>query len=226
MRADFASIARLLASPARSVMVGALLEGRALTAGELARLAAIAPSTTSEHLDELVRGGLVVVTAQGRHRYFAVANSAVAEALEAFARICPELPVSSLRSSEQARALRRARTCYDHLAGALGVAILDAVVERRWLVPVGPTFELGPGGSGGFAELGVDVAAVRRQKRRLARPCLDWTERRSHLAGGLGAALAGSLLQRRWIERDSQHRALRVTPTGKANLRALLEVEA
>jgi DNA-binding transcriptional ArsR family regulator len=225
MRVDFASVAKLLANQARSAMVGALVDGRAMTAGELARVGGVAPSTASQHLEDLVTGGLVVVSRQGRHRYFALASTDVAEALEAFAHICPELPIRSLRSSDEARALRRARTCYDHLAGTLGVALFDAVLERNWLLPDESGLVVGPLGCDGFADLGVDVLALASQRRRLARPCLDWTERRPHLAGALGAALAASLLQRQWIEPQSGRRALRVTPAGANHLRKLLDVE-
>lgn len=225
MRADFATVAKLLANPARSAMVGALLDGRAMSAGELARLGAVAPSTASQHLEDLVSGGLLVVSPQGRHRYFGLASADVAEALEAFARICPEMPIRSLRSSDETQALRRARTCYDHLAGALGVAVLDGVLARGWLVAEGSGLVIGPHGRKGFADLGVDVVVLEGQRRCLARPCLDWTERRPHLAGALGAALAASLLERRWIEPLIQRRAVRVTPVGANHLRNLLGVD-
>jgi len=225
VHADFAAVAKLLANPARSAMVGALLDGRALTAGELARVSGVAPSTASQHLEDLVSGGLLVTSAQGRHRYFAVASAEVAEALESFARICPALPIRTLRASEETRDLRRARTCYDHLAGTLGVAVFEAVLARHWLVADGGGLVVGPPGHGGFAELGVDVAAVERQRRRFARPCLDWTERRPHLAGALGSALTVALLERRWVEPQTRRRALRVTPVGEHELRSLLGVE-
>jgi DNA-binding transcriptional ArsR family regulator len=224
MRADFATVAKLLANQARSAMVGALLDGRAMTAGELGRLAGVAPSTASEHLEHLVSGGLVVVSSEGRHRYFGLASADAAEALEAFARICPELPVRSLRSSDETRALRRARTCYDHLAGTLGVALFDAVLAREWLRGDGSELVVGPHGLEGFADLGVDVAVVGCQRRRFARPCLDWTERRPHLAGALGAAVACSLFEQRWIEPQARRRAIRVTPIGANRLRKLLGV--
>jgi DNA-binding transcriptional ArsR family regulator len=226
MNVEFAKVAKLLASQARSAMLGALLDGRAMTAGELARAAAVRPATASEHLGELVKGGLVTVSSQGRHRYFALAGTDVAEALEAFSRICPSTPARSLRASAEARALSFARTCYDHLAGLLGVLVLDAFLAKRWLIAGEAAYTVSPPGYAGFTELGVDVVALQRQRRSLARPCLDWTARRPHLAGGLGAAVTASLLERRWIEREPRRRALRLTPAGDMRLRELLGIEA
>jgi DNA-binding transcriptional ArsR family regulator len=225
MDADFSRVAKALASPARSAMVDALFDGRAMTATELARIAGVGPSTASEHLSELVGGGLPRVAAEGRHRYFALAGPDVAEALEALSRICPPAPVRSLRASVNSRALGFARTCYDHLAGTLGVAVLDAMLSREWLGAGEPDFTITAIGQDGFAGLGVDLAAVRRRRRNLARPCLDWTARRPHLAGGLGAAVTESLLERRWLERQQQRRALRLTAEGEASLRELLGVD-
>ena len=186
MGTDFAAVARLLASPARSAVVDALLAGRHLAAGELARIAGVRPSTISEHLAALVDGGLLTVVSAGRHRYYTLAGPEVATALEGLARICPDTQVRSLRESSGARALRVARTCYDHLAGALGVAVLDGMVERRWL---DEDCRLVAAGERGLDEFGVDVEACRRSRRQFARPCLDWTQRRMHLAGALGAAV-------------------------------------
>lgn len=223
--ADFAKVARVLASPARSSMAGALLDGRVMTAGELARVAGIAPSTASGHLAELVQGGLVRVSADGRHRYYGLAGTDIAEALEAFARICPATPVRSLRASAEARALAFARTCYDHLAGLLGVAMLNAFLTKGWLVTSESGYAISPGGHDGLPSLGVDVSALALQRRGLARPCLDWTARRPHLAGALGASVTASLLDRRWIERGARRRALRLTRTGEVQLRELLDLD-
>jgi DNA-binding transcriptional ArsR family regulator len=225
MRADFSSVAKLLANPARSAMIGALLEGRALTAGELARLAGVAPSTASEHLDELVSGGLLAVRAQGRHRYFSLAGPSVAEALESFSLICPEMPVKTLCSSEDARALRFARTCYDHLAGVVGVALLDTFQDLDWLAAADSGLAIGPRGEIGFATLGVDVHAVRSLRRPFIRPCVDWTERRIHLAGALGAAVAESMTGQGWIEPCGRRRAVRVTTRGASRLTDLLGID-
>jgi DNA-binding transcriptional ArsR family regulator len=226
MEADFVKVGRMLASPARSAIVNALSDGRAMTATELARIASVGPSTASEHLAELVGAGLLRVAADGRHRYFTLAGPDVATALEALAQICPPLPVRSLRASVSARPLGFARTCYDHLAGTLGVAVLDALLATRWLAAGDGGFAVTDRGEHALAGLGVDVPELRARRRALARPCLDWTVRRPHLAGALGAAVTASLLERRWLERQTGRRALVLTPAGEAGLREILGVDA
>jgi DNA-binding transcriptional ArsR family regulator len=207
---DYAAVARLLGHPARSAMIDALMDGGALPASELARVAGVRVSTASEHLARLADGGLVAVAPQGRHRYFRISSSAVAEALEAFARICPPSPVRSLRTSMDADAIRYARTCYDHLAGTLGVAVLDAMRRKRWLAPADGGYRLSRSGRLALEAAGVDVAGAAGRRRSFARPCIDWTERRPHLAGALGAALTATLLDRDWIRRRDGRG---VTPT-------------
>ncbi|MEQ4204043.1 winged helix-turn-helix domain-containing protein [Actinopolymorpha sp. B17G11] len=229
MATDFAAVARLLANPARSAVVDALMEGRPLAAGELARLAGVRPSTVSEHLAALVDGGLLAVVNAGRHRYFQLAGAHVAEALEALALICPTTPVKSLRQANGSRAFRTARSCYDHLAGALGVAVLERMVGREWLVPglqgSGAGYEVGPDGDAAFARLGVDVQACRNARRQFARPCLDWTQRRSHLAGALGAAVLAALLDCGWVRRTTAGRGLLITPGGVAGVREMFAID-
>lgn len=225
MGTDFAAVARLLANPARSTVVDALQAGRPLAAGELARLAGVSPSTISEHLATLVDGGLLAVVDAGRHRYYRLAGPAVAEALEALSHICPPAPVRTLRQSNAVRAYRIARTCYDHLAGALGVALLDAMLDRDWLAGGDVGYMVTGTGARHLDALGVDVAACRRSRRQFARPCLDWTQRRMHLAGALGAGLADALAGRGWLRPDSAGRGVRITTAGTAGLRATFGIE-
>lgn len=213
MGTDYAAVAGLLGHSARAAMVDALMSGETMTAGRLARAAGVAPSTASEHLARLVEGGLVAVDARGRHRHHRIARPEVAEALEALARICPPTPVRSLRQSGQRAALGHARTCYDHLAGIVGVALTEALVHRRWIEPGGDGFAVTAAGERGLAGAGVDVAAARGARRAFARPCLDWTERRPHLAGALGAAVAARALAAGWVRRR-EGRGLALTPTG------------
>jgi DNA-binding transcriptional ArsR family regulator len=222
--ADYTRIGRLLSSSARSAMLGMLFEGQPVPAGALARRADVAPSTASEHLRALVDGGLVAVVAAGRQRHYRIASAEIAEALEALGRVCPRAPVRSLRASQESAGLAFARTCYDHLAGRLGVAVLDGLLAARWLTDTDVGFELGPGGAR-FAELGVDARSLETGKRRFARRCLDATERRPHLAGALGAAMCGAMLDRTWFVRSGHGRGLRLTPRGSDGLSSLLDID-
>jgi len=226
--ADVAPVAALMGEPARAAVLMALIDGRALAASTLAAEAGVAPSTLSAHLARLVDGGLVNVEVSGRNRYFRIASPEVAEALEALARLAPCRQVRSLRQGTHAAAIRRARTCYDHLAGRLGVALLDALVAGDVLRieedPGGrPDPVLGAGRSRRFAltqagrarlaELGVDVETTGR--RPLTRSCIDWSERRPHLAGALGASLLRRFLDLGWIRR-AERRVVHVTAAGRA----------
>jgi DNA-binding transcriptional ArsR family regulator len=220
---DYTKIGRLLASSARSAMLGLLLDGRPASGTALARCAGVAPSTASEHLRALVDGGLVSVVADGRQRHYTIASPEIAEALEALARVCPRGPIRSLRSSEEASRLGFARTCYDHLAGQVGVSVLEALLDAKWVVPARELYELGPEGAR-FSELGIDAEAVARERRAFARPCLDATERRPHLAGALGAALCGAALERGWFVRTPRGRGLRITDLGARHLARVLDL--
>jgi DNA-binding transcriptional ArsR family regulator len=226
--ADVAPVAALMADPARAVMLGALLAGTPLAAGELGQLAGVSAATASAHLARLLEGGLVTVTRQGRHRYYRLAGDEVAYALEVLARISPARPVRSLRQSRAAAALAQARTCYDHLAGRAGVALLDGLLESGVLIsagaqergPADASFTVSAAGAATLAEFGVEVAELSRGRRRFARECLDWTQRRPHLGGALGAAITARLLQRGWIERGPERRSIRITAEGREGLAA------
>jgi len=199
-------------------MVEALLDGRPLSAHELAAVGSVKAPSASEHLAALLKAKLLRVTPRGRQRLYELAGNQVATALEAFAQICPTTPVTSLRRSAQAEAIRSARTCYDHLAGRLGVGLLDALLERRWLVRSAPGYSVTTSGQRAFQLAGVDINALQHQRRMFARSCLDWTERRPHLAGALGAAVTTVLFERDWIRRRSQGRGVVITPAGKDGL--------
>jgi DNA-binding transcriptional ArsR family regulator len=223
--ADLAAIARLVGEPGRAAMLRALLDGRALTAGELARVARLSAPAASAHLGRLLDAGLVVVAASGRHRYYALAGHDVAEALEALAILSPAEPVSTLRASSAARALRPARLCYDHLAGELGVRVHDALVDVDGLRPVADGLALTVAGARWFTDAGVDLDGVAPTRRPALRTCMDWTERRFHLAGSLAAALASTWLDRGWLERRAPgERGLRITPVGEDQMPRLVPV--
>lgn len=224
---DLAAVGALLGNPSRAAMLDALMTGRALTATELARAADVTPATASEHLARLRKGGLVEVVAQGRHRYHRLASPDVGAALESLSHVAPAKPVTTLRQSSRARSLSEARTCYDHLAGRCGVALHDGLLARGWLAPEPGGYALTAAGTEGLLGWGVDVSA-RAARRRLARPCLDWTERREHLAGALAAALATALIEgpEPWfVRRSDDHRGLRPTDLGRARLADLGPVE-
>jgi DNA-binding transcriptional ArsR family regulator len=218
-------LARLLSSPARATMLAALLEGRALPAGELARTAGVAASTGSEHLASLTDAGLVTVLSTGRHRYYRLAGPQVGETLEAWFRLAPPARPRSLKASKQARSLAFARTCYDHLAGQLGVAVHDALLDRRWLASTTDGYDVAPLGVPALRSLGVDVAAATAAHRPPARPCLDWTERRYHLAGPLAAQMCRTFLADGWLRRAPVKRGLVLTDAGANRLREALGVD-
>lgn len=219
MGTDYVPVARLLAAPARSAVIVALMAGKPLAAGELARVAGVSPSTVSEHLAELVDGGLLTVISAGRHRYYQLASAQVAIALEALSLICPDVPVRSLRQSMAEDSMRFARLCYDHVAGVVGVALLDEMLGAGWLSSgAGQDFEVTDAGTTLLAGLGVDVERCRKSRRHFARSCLDWSERRPHLAGALGAGLAAALVDRRWLHKTANGRALAVAEAGVQGL--------
>jgi DNA-binding transcriptional ArsR family regulator len=221
---DIAAGASAIADPARAAMLEALFDGASRSAGALAREAGVAASTASHHLGRLLDAGLIVVEPDGRRRAFRLAGPEVARALEALAVVSPQRPPRTLRRATRIEAERAARTCYDHLAGRLGVAVCDALLQARAITPDGARdYVLGPHADRAFAALGVTLPMPGR--RAYARACLDWSERRPHLAGSLGAAIAETLLERRWVTRVPKTRALRVTEAGRAGLREALGVD-
>ena len=235
--ADIAAVAALMADRARAAMLTALLDGRPLAAGELAQVAGVTAQTASAHLAKLRAGGLVGVVQQGRHRYFRLRGHEVAQVIESIGRISPPIEVRSLKQSRQAAALRAARTCYDHLAGQAGTAFFAALLDGG-LIAVdgadgrhGADSADGAGGAGGGAsyevtakgeerlhDLEIDLARIRAARRRFAGQCLDWTERRPHLNGALGAALTERMIQMCWFVRGRTRRALVLTDDGRTGL--------
>jgi DNA-binding transcriptional ArsR family regulator len=208
--ADLAAVGTLLAEPARARMLAALGDGRTLPASALAAEAGVAPSTASGHLARLVDGGLLAAESRGRRRYFRLRGPEVAEALEALARVAPRESVSSLRQATRIDELRAARTCYDHLAGRLGTALMDAFLARGLVADEHVT----AAGAKRFGELGIDLDAIPGRRPRF-RSCLDWSERRPHAAGKLGAALTTRCFELGWVEPLDSTRAVRVTPAGE-----------
>jgi len=223
---ELARVATLLADDTRAAICMTLLDGRAWTATELARRTGVAPSTASEHLSKLVAGGLLTQWRQGRHRYLSLAGPHVAELLEDLSgRLSgPSEQCTSLKAASTSAALARARTCYDHLAGRLGVAVTDSMTEAGLL----DQFALTARGRGWFAtELGVpDLGTDGPGRRPLVRVCLDWTERRPHLAGVAGARVCTGFFERGWIARIGTSRAVQLTPAGHRGLRELFNMDS
>jgi len=222
--ADLAAVAALMGAPNRASILLALLGGDELPARELAARAGASSSLASAHLRKLTDGGLLVAERRGRNRYYRLTGDHVADAIEALLTIAPARHARSLRESNRGEAIRHARTCYDHLAGELGVALTDSLEHHGLIGAHDDGYPLTLTGGKRLRALGIDIDNVRAQRRTLTRPCLDWTERRPHLAGSLGAALATRLLELDWIRRRPDTRAVTITDTGRRQLRAQLAV--
>jgi DNA-binding transcriptional ArsR family regulator len=220
---SIARIAALIGDHARAEILTALMSGQALTATELAQVAGVTKQTVSAHLGKLLDAQLLAVEVQGRHRYFRLAERDVAELLESLMGVAQRAGAVRVRTGPREPALRKARVCYDHLAGELGVLVYDGLEKRRYLRASGPTPELTAPGRAFCAELGVDLEALARQRRPLCRACLDWSMRRHHLAGSLGAALLERYLALGWARRARQSRVVSFSPAGERALRARFE---
>lgn len=231
---DLAAVGAVLAEPARARVLLALADGRALPASMLALEAGVAPSTASHHLTRLVEAGFVTVARRGRNRYFALSGPHIGELIEAAARVAPRQPITSLRQGTRAYAVRYARCCYDHLAGRLGVAVTDALCEQGVLTesrdPAADSRDDGGREIVGFVvtSRGVEVFGsfgVPSAAGEAVRGCLDWTEKRHHVAGPLGRALLTQMVDRGWLTRDPATRAMRLTGLGLRDLPERLGVE-
>ncbi|HEX9568402.1 MAG TPA: metalloregulator ArsR/SmtB family transcription factor [Rhodospirillales bacterium] len=222
---DIAEVAALIGDPARANMLAALLGGQALTATELAYEARVTPQTASAHLAKLTRARLLAVEKQGRNRYFRLAGPAVANAFESLMVLAADAPPRRRPPGPKDAAMRAARTCYDHLAGGLGVAVTDALICRGFLTERGEDFVITAEGLKWFEKFEIDTQTLRRARRVFARRCLDWSERRPHLAGALGAAVADQLFEREWVARIRDSRGLTITDAGRRGLRRTLGIE-
>jgi DNA-binding transcriptional ArsR family regulator len=218
---NISRIAALLGDRARADALTALMTGSALTATELAAIAGVTKQTMSAHLSKLLEAALIEVEQQGRHRYFRLADEDVARLVESLMGVAFRTGAVRLISSPRDPALRKARICYDHLAGELGVLAYEALIERGVVEVSKKGLQLSAPGVEWFARLGVDAGAVARQRRTFCRPCFDWSERRHHLAGSLGAAMLSRFCQLGWVLRDNKSRAMRFTSLGERKFQTL-----
>lgn len=222
---NIAAIGAMVGDPARANMLTVLLNGAALTASELALEAGVTKQTASSHLNKLVDGGLVAVEAQGRHRYYRLADADVAGLLETLMGVAARAKALRTRPGPKEPALRRARLCYDHLAGDLGVALFDAFIKNKWMIP-GPekTFALTKLGRVKVQTFGVDLEDLENGARPLCRACLDWSVRRNHLAGALGAAVLDQVFERGWATQKRGSRVLEFSRIGEAGLKRVFQM--
>ncbi|MER8477115.1 winged helix-turn-helix domain-containing protein [Mesorhizobium sp. M0976] len=210
---DIARIASLVGDPARANMLSALMGGTALTASELALEAGVSLPTASSHLSKLMEGGLLTLASQGRHRYYGLAGPQVAGMIEAITGVAAAVGPQRVRPGPRDAAMRVARVCYDHLAGEQAVAMLDRLVARQVLLRDDKEIQLGPSAASHFAAIGIDIHT--KARRPVCRACLDWSVRRSHLAGTLGAAILDKILAEKWARREKDSRAVIFSPAGK-----------
>lgn len=218
-------VASLLGDKARSVMLWNMLDGRAYTATELSLCAGISPQSASNHLGKLVGAGILEVRKQGRHRYYSYATPNAAQVIESMAGLLPSRHTPNTVTKPEPAGITYARTCYDHIAGRVGVAIARSLVERKIIQPDGNKYVVTGPGKKWFSSLGLDVEEIGSRKRSFAHQCLDWTERKPHLAGALGASLLQVMLKKNWVRKVAISRELLVTGAGRAGLKDTLGLE-
>lgn len=216
MLPNIIEVASLIGDKSRATILYSLMDGRMIPASELAKMARISPQTASSHLGKLVEGGLLTIEAHGRHRYYKLASAEIASVLEGLAVIAPSMQVKSLRESDQSKQLHYARTCYDHLAGKAGVALAERLVAMNVIEK--ESYRLTENGFHILQQFGVHLNRNAKSKRPLCRQCLDWSERRYHVAGIVGAAITTRLFELTWIKRIPSTRAVVITEAGKSGL--------
>jgi DNA-binding transcriptional ArsR family regulator len=219
---NISNTASLISDPSRAAILSVLLDGRFHTASELSLLIGVKPQTTSYHLSKLIEQNMIVVESQGRHRYFGIHNQEIARTIESILVLSPPVKIKSLRQSREDEAMRYARTCYDHIAGFVGVQIADSFIRKGYL---DSDFSLTTEGKKFLEELQVDLKEIKKKRRSFCHQCLDWSERRHHIAGALGLVLLEKFIELEWVVRLPQTRALSVTKKGKEAIQNLCGIE-
>jgi DNA-binding transcriptional ArsR family regulator len=218
----FGHIASLIGEKSRAIMLWNLLDGRAYTATELAAAADVSSQSASNHLSQLLNAGLLRSEKQGRHKYYRFAGDQVAKAIENIAGLMPAPSID--KSTNHVIGVKYARTCYDHLAGRMGVQLTQSLLKNRWLIAYDDRYELSGTGDKHFQSMGINIAATRKKNRKFAWPCLDWSERNHHLGGALGAALLQSMIDKDWVRKIKHSREILVTGKGKAEVSKLFKI--
>ncbi|PSL46364.1 ArsR family transcriptional regulator [Chitinophaga niastensis] len=219
METQIGHIASLIGDPVRALILWTLLDDKAYTATELAISANTSPQNISMHLSKLVQADLLTVERQGRHAYYRFSKQEVAYAIEAIANLVPVEQQKKIVHSKHNAAIKHCRTCYDHLAGNMGVSIADSLLKQAVIIEKGKQFELTTKGAKWFLQLGIDTKELQQQRRIFLKPCLDWTERRYHIAGSLGASLLDTMLAADWVRRTKNSRAIVITAAGEKKMR-------
>ncbi|MDA1533318.1 metalloregulator ArsR/SmtB family transcription factor [Bacillus cereus group sp. BY17LC] len=218
-------IAKLIAEPTRAIILECLMNNQALPASELAYMAKVSHPTISSHLSKLVEGNLLTVEQHGRHRYYRLANQEVAEVLEKLGTIAPTVQVRTLKQSDQLKQVRYARTCYDHLAGRLGVEIAEKLLDRDFIILEEGEYSVTEQGKLWFLNFGINIEEAEIKRRVFAKPCLDWSERRYHISGWLGSAIAKRFFEQEWITKMDKNRAVHLTRKGMKSLKDQLGID-
>ena len=218
MENQFKEIAALIGDPTRAVIMWTLLDGKAFTATELAIIVNTSPQNISMHLAKLVQSDLLCVEKQGRHKYYRFSNKEIAYAIEAMANLIPHSAIPKKNIAEKHSPIKHCRTCYDHLAGKIGVALTDSLLEQKIIVDNNNVFEISPKGEKWFSDFGINVDEVKKQRRLFLKPCLDWSERRNHIAGSLATSIFDKMVSNDWLRKTNHSRAIIITGKGEKEL--------
>ncbi|OXG08854.1 ArsR family transcriptional regulator [Flavobacterium araucananum] len=215
MEDQFIKAAGLIGDPTRAAIMWTLLDGRAFTATELSIAVHTSPQNMSMHLGKLLEANLLCVEKQGRHKYYRFFNKEVAYVVEAMANLIPKPERSLKKKTGEYPPIKYCRTCYDHLAGKIGVALADSLLEQKIIIEKDSAFEISPEGEKWFSDFGINTAEAQKQKRIFLKPCLDWSERRNHIAGSIGTSLLNKMLEQDWIRKTKDSRAITITGKGE-----------